>query len=137
VAPLGSGTRRLHPPGGFPLHAARAGGAPLQQRHRSATFEYGELWVQAQAGLTGYLFGTNFTDGAIPSFNLSKEVKTNRMKPAGEWNHYEIRVQGDRITLSINSEMVNEVSGIGLRAATSRWRPRGTRSRSAISSCKH
>jgi hypothetical protein len=77
--------------------------------------KYGELWVQAQAGLSGYLFGANFTDGAIKSFNLSKEVTTNRVKPAGEWNHYEVRVQADRVTLAINGEVVNQVTGIGLR----------------------
>jgi hypothetical protein len=92
---------------------------PEERRYNSGIgvrlSKYGELWVQAQAGLSGYLFGTNFTDGAIKSFNLSKDVKTNRVKPAGEWNHYEIRVQGDRITLSINGEVVNELSGVGLR----------------------
>jgi hypothetical protein len=91
---------------------------PEEKRYNSGIgvrlSKYGELWVQAQAGLTGYLFGTNFTDGAIKSFNLSKEVKENRVKPAGEWNHYEIRVQGDRVSLSINGELVNEINGIGL-----------------------
>ncbi len=75
----------------------------------------GELWLQAQAGLTGFLFGANFSDGAIQSFNLSKDVKQNRVKPAGEWNFYEVRAQGDKVTLSINGEVVNEVTGIGLR----------------------
>jgi hypothetical protein len=76
----------------------------------------GELWIQAQTGPTGgYLFGANFTDGAIKSFNLSKEMKENRVKPAGEWNLYEVRAQGDKITLSVNGVVVNEISGIGLR----------------------
>src|ERR1035437_6966020 len=65
--------------------------------------KFGELWIQAQTGLAGgYLFGTNFSDGAIKSFNLSKEMKENRVKPAGEWNLYEVRVQGDKITLAVN-----------------------------------
>jgi 3-keto-disaccharide hydrolase len=93
---------------------------PEEQRYNSGIgirlSRYGELWVQAQAGLTGYLFGANFTPaGAIKSFNLSKEVKANRVKPAGEWNHYEVRVQGDRVTLTVNGEIVNELSGVGLR----------------------
>jgi opacity protein-like surface antigen len=92
---------------------------PEERRYNSGIgirlSKYGELWVQAQAGLSGYLFGANFTDGVIKSFNLSKDVKTNRVKPAGEWNHYEIRVQADRVTLAINGELVNEVTGIGLR----------------------
>jgi hypothetical protein len=76
----------------------------------------GELWVQAQTGPTGgYLFGANLSEGAIKSFNLSKEMKENRVKPAGEWNLYEVRAQGDKITLSVNGVAVNEVSGIALR----------------------
>jgi hypothetical protein len=94
--------------------------APEERRYNSGIgirlSRYGELWVQAQTGLTGgYLFGANFADGTIQSFNLSKQMKENRVKPAGEWNHYEIRVQGDRITLSVNGEVVNLLSGVGLR----------------------
>jgi hypothetical protein len=42
-------------------------------------------------------------------------MKENRVKPAGEWNHYEIRAQGDKIALSVNGAVVNEVAGIALR----------------------
>jgi hypothetical protein len=56
---------------------------------------WGELWTQAQTGPTGgYLFGVNLGEGVLQRFNLMKEMKENRIKPAGEWNHYEIRVQG-------------------------------------------
>ena len=94
--------------------------APEEKRYNSGIgvrlSKYGELWVQGQTGLSGgYLFGANFTDGAIQGFNLSKQMKENRVKPAGEWNHYEIRVQGDRVTLNVNGSVVSEVSGIGLR----------------------
>jgi hypothetical protein len=78
--------------------------------------KYGELWVQGQAGSGGgYLFGDNLSDGAIKRFNLSKEMKENRVKPAGEWNLYEVRAQGDKITLSVNGMVVNEIGGIALR----------------------
>ncbi len=78
--------------------------------------KYGEIWTQAQTGLAGgYLFGDNLSSGAIQRFNLSKEMKENRVKPAGEWNTYEIRAQGDRITLSVNGMVVNEIGGIALR----------------------
>ena len=78
--------------------------------------KFGELWIQAQTGLAGgYLFGTNFSNGAIQSFNLSKQMKENRVKPAGEWNLYEVRAEGDRVTLSVNGMEVNEIGGIGLR----------------------
>ena len=77
---------------------------------------WGELWAQAQTGPSGgYLFGDNLVDGAVQRFNLRKEMKENRIKAAGEWNHYEIRVQGDKITLSVNGAAVNEMAGIALR----------------------
>lgn len=76
----------------------------------------GELWTQAQTGPTGgFLFGVNLVDGVFGRFNLMKDMKENRIKPAGEWNHYEIRVQGDKITLSVNGAAVSEIPGIALR----------------------
>jgi hypothetical protein len=76
----------------------------------------GELWTQAQTGPTGgFLFGVNLVEGALQRFNLMKEMKENRIKPAGEWNHYEIRVQGDTVRLSVNGAVVSEVPGIALR----------------------
>jgi hypothetical protein len=78
--------------------------------------QFGELWVQAQTTLPGgYLLGNNFVDGALRRFNLSKEMKENRVKPAGEWNHYEVRVQGPRVTLSVNGMVVSELPNCGLR----------------------
>ena len=75
-----------------------------------------ELWTQAQTGPTGgYLFGVNLVEGALVRFNLMKEMKENRIKPAGEWNHYEIRVQGDRVALSVNGAAVSEATAIALR----------------------
>jgi len=76
----------------------------------------GELWTQAQTGPTGgFLFGVNLLDGAFQRFNLMKDMKENRIKAAGEWNHYEIRVQGDKITLSVNGAAVSEIPGLALR----------------------
>lgn len=76
----------------------------------------GEIWYQAQTGLAGaYLFGQNFADGGLKSFNLKPQMKENRVKPAGEWNHFVIRAEGERITLSVNGEVVNELTGVGMR----------------------
>jgi hypothetical protein len=77
---------------------------------------YGDIWHQAQTGLTGgYLFGEHLVNGAVQRFNLQKEMKENRVKPAGEWNTYEIRVQGDKVSMSVNGAVVSEVGGCGLR----------------------
>ena len=37
------------------------------------------------------------------------------MKPAGEWNHYEVTARGERMTLAVNGEVVNELPHSGLR----------------------
>ena len=72
--------------------------------------------LQAQTGPTGgFLFGVNLVEGALLRFNLMKEMKENRIKPAGEWNHYEIRVQGDKVALAVNGAVVSEIAGIALR----------------------
>jgi hypothetical protein len=91
-----------------------------ETRYNSGVFarasQYGEIWYQAQTGLRGgYLFGNNIVDGAIQRFNLSKEMKENRVKPAGEWNHYEIRAQGSHMSLAVNGAVVNELPDCGLR----------------------
>jgi Domain of Unknown Function (DUF1080) len=79
--------------------------------------KWGEIWYQAQTGLAGgYLFGQNFTpEGILKGFNLQKQMKENRVKAAGEWNRYEIRAEGDRLTLSVNGAVVSELTNAGLR----------------------
>jgi hypothetical protein len=68
----------------------------------------GSIWHQAQTMLDGgYIFGETPVDGKLQSFNLQKEMKANRVKPAGEWNVYDIRCVGDTCTLAVNGEVVN------------------------------
>lgn len=77
---------------------------------------FGEIWFQAQTGLAGgWLFGQDFVDGGLKSFNLRAQAKANPIKPAGEWNQYEIRAQGDKVTLTINGTLINEMTGVGMR----------------------
>lgn len=76
----------------------------------------GEIWHQAQTTLAGgYLLGDSFIGGSIKRFNLMSQMKENRVKPAGEWNHYEIRAQGSRITLSVNGAVVSELAECEVR----------------------
>ena len=68
----------------------------------------GSIWHQAQTSLGGgYIFGLTPVDGKLQSFNLQKEMKVNRVKPAGQWNVYDIRCVGDTCTLAVNGEVVN------------------------------
>jgi hypothetical protein len=44
--------------------------------------------------------------GVIPGIPPTK----NTARPAGEWNHFEITVQGETLTVKLNGEVVNEVN---------------------------
>jgi hypothetical protein len=70
---------------------------------------FGDIWHQAQTGQTGaYWFGATLIDGVVGRVNLSKEMKENRVKPAGEWNVFEIRADGPVLSLWTNGAVVSE-----------------------------
>lgn len=69
----------------------------------------GKIWHQAQATLEGgYLFGRTLVQGAQRMVNLRDKMSENRVKPAGEWNVYEVRAEGRRIVLWVNGAVVGE-----------------------------
>jgi hypothetical protein len=69
----------------------------------------GTIWHQAQATLPGgFLFMNTLVKGVPQRVNLQKEMKENRVKPAGEWNVYEIRAVGKQLTLWVNGAVVSE-----------------------------
>jgi hypothetical protein len=68
----------------------------------------GSIWHQAQTTLAGgYIFGLTPVDGKPTRFNLQKEMTEDRVKPAGEWNTYDIRCVGSTCTLAVNGKVVN------------------------------
>ncbi len=70
----------------------------------------GNIWHQAQTSPEGgYVFGETPVDGKLTFFNEIKEMKENRVKPAGQWNVYDIRCVGDSCTLAVNGATVNTV----------------------------
>jgi hypothetical protein len=70
----------------------------------------GKLWHQAQTGggSGGYIFGNTLVNGAVARVNLRPQMKEERVKPAGEWNVYELRCEGRNITLSVNGAVTSE-----------------------------
>lgn len=77
----------------------------------------GAIWHQAQFGdgKDGYLFGqTLAANGRKKSFNLSRQVKENRVKPAGEWNTLEVTARGKTLTLWVNGAVTCEFPDCGL-----------------------
>ncbi len=67
------------------------------------------VWHQAQTGdgSGGYLFGDSPSDGKIKRFNLSKQQSSSRVKPAGDWNVFEITCRGKEMTLWVNGAVTN------------------------------
>ena len=65
----------------------------------------GAIWHQAQFGDAngGHLFGqTPAAEGKKKGFNVAKQVKENRVKPAGEWNTMELTSRDKTLTLWVN-----------------------------------
>jgi hypothetical protein len=71
------------------------------------------IWYQVQCGSSsgGYIFGIAPDEKGVPKrINLQKEMKEERMKPAGEWNVIEITCKGKTITSQVNGAVVSEVT---------------------------
>ena len=66
----------------------------------------GRVWHQAQvgAGNDGYIFGQTLIGGKLSEMKFSPKPEISHIKPPGEWNTYEIRCQGAKITLSVNGQ---------------------------------
>jgi hypothetical protein len=84
------------------------------KRYNSGVFvrnsDDASIWHQAQTGDAsgGFLFGDTLVDNALKRVNLSKQVTDKRVKPAGEWNTYEITCKGSDITLWVNGAVTCE-----------------------------
>ena len=63
------------------------------------------IWHQAQTGDAsgGYLFGVTPSGDKNERFNTREQAKS-LVKPAGEWNTFEIICKGKTITLKVNGE---------------------------------
>ncbi len=69
----------------------------------------GQIYHQAQTGdgSGGYLFGTTEVKAAPKRFNLSTQRSASRVKPAGEWNTFEITCRGQDMALWVNGAVTN------------------------------
>lgn len=100
--------------GDFIVHVElRFAPAEGETRYNSGVFVRtavdGRIWHQAQATLAGgYLFGSTLVKGTQQMVNLRDRMTGNRVKPAGEWNVYEVRAEGGRIVLWVNGAVVSE-----------------------------
>ena len=71
------------------------------------------IWHQAQTGSSsgGFLFGQTLVDGKKTRVDLSKAVKDQRVKPAGEWNTFELTCKGKVVKLWVNGAVTCEWNG--------------------------
>ena len=70
----------------------------------------GRIYHQAQTGDAsgGYLFGTTQIKGVPAGSIYPQQHPDSRVKPAGEWNTFEITCQGMDMTLWVNGVVVNQ-----------------------------
>jgi 3-keto-disaccharide hydrolase len=90
----------------------------------------GSIWYQAQVGSAsgGYWFG--YDDPAVKgpiSFNLKSRMTVDPVKPAGQWNTFDIRCRGAKLSLKVNGTTTSEFDAcknlkgyLGLEAEGSR-----------------
>jgi hypothetical protein len=69
-----------------------------------------KVWHQAQigGGPDAFLFGETFTNGELKRFTFTKQQADKRVRPAGEWNIFEVTCKGKDVALWVNGEVVNE-----------------------------
>lgn len=74
----------------------------------------GTIWHQAQTGDAsgGFLMGSTPVKGALQRVNLRNAMKENRVKPAGEWNVYELRAEGPKLTLWVNGAVTTVLDNL-------------------------
>ncbi|HYO80458.1 MAG TPA: DUF1080 domain-containing protein [Bryobacteraceae bacterium] len=68
----------------------------------------GEHFVQAQVGggPNAWLFADYPVDGKKQRTNLRDSITAERVRPAGEWNVYELTVRGSAVSLWVNGATV-------------------------------
>ena len=72
----------------------------------------GRVWLQAQVGRLAFIFGQTLYHGELSPIvdEMWKDppAEVNPLHPVGEWNTYEIRCDGVKITLSVNGELTGQ-----------------------------
>ncbi len=68
------------------------------------------IWHQAQTGdgSGGFIFGETPVKGKLASINLSRQQPVSRVKPAGDWNTFEITCRGKDMTLWVNGAVTSQ-----------------------------
>jgi len=70
----------------------------------------GHVWHQAQVGAVAYIFGQTLVHGELSPIIKTPPPAENPLHPIGEWNTYEIRCDGPKISLWANGQLAGEFS---------------------------
>ncbi|MCX6625195.1 MAG: DUF1080 domain-containing protein [Acidobacteria bacterium] len=83
-----------------------------EKKYNSGVFvrnsKTGSIWHQVQigAGSGGYFFGRTPVLGEVRGLNLRSEMLNGELvKPAGEWNIFDIRADRGKLTLTVNGKV--------------------------------
>lgn len=68
----------------------------------------GRVWHQAQVGTRAYIFGQTLVHGELSKTTSSPRLPGDPLHPIGEWNTYEVRCDGPKITLWVNDALTGE-----------------------------
>jgi hypothetical protein len=73
----------------------------------------GAIWHQAQVGIAsgGFIFGDALVGGKTQRINLRPQMTSMRVKPAGEWNTYEVTAKGRTLSVWVNGAVTSEFTG--------------------------
>ena len=68
------------------------------------------VWHQAQVGggPAAFLFGDTLVGGKLERIDLSTQQADRPVRPAGEWNTFEVTCRGKAVSLWVNGRIVNE-----------------------------
>jgi hypothetical protein len=70
----------------------------------------GRVWHQAQVSTQAYIFGQTLIKGELsPTIQIPAPV-VSPLHHIGEWNTYEIRCVGPKITLWVNGDLTSQFS---------------------------
>ncbi|MGA2983840.1 MAG: DUF1080 domain-containing protein [Terriglobia bacterium] len=72
----------------------------------------GRVWHQAQVGEVAYIFGQTLVHGELSPMIKTPPPGVNPLHPIGEWNTYEIRCDGPKITLWVNGDLTAEFTAV-------------------------
>ncbi|MCF6376585.1 DUF1080 domain-containing protein [Nocardioides KLBMP 9356] len=84
----------------------------------------GDPWVAVDRGYEIQIDATDLPDrttGAVYTFQGANDQRDAALEPVGQWNHYEIKVEGKRIRVYLNDVLVNDYTSPASESKRLTW----------------